>query len=343
MIKVAIIGTGMMGQIHADCFKHLRGCKVTACCDIDLKKSREFARQFSIDNYYGAVEDLLQREELDAVAIVTTNDTHYDIASECLNRGIPVLCEKPLAQNHEIASQLAELAEKNKVVNMVNFVHRGSPELHKAAELVQEGEIGRVMHVEASYLQSWMTSDYWGDWKETESFLWRLSNSHAGNGVISDFGPTLLDLVSYVAGDIKHLRTDARSFNKGVRGNKLQGYNLDSADSAVISADFANGAMGAIHMTRWATGEMNSLRLRVYGDQGGMTLDIEQDGSSLEVCSGENRHKARWKKVKIDKVPSLWQDFCTAVAEKDLTAQPSFKHAAHLQELLETSLNTDNN
>jgi len=338
LIQIAIIGTGMMGRVHAACFKSVRKCKVLACCDIDLKKSREFAREFDIPNYYGAVEDLLEREELDAVSIVTPNDTHHELAMKCLEKGIPVFCEKPLAEDHEKATELADFAKKVKVLNMVNLIHRGSPELQKASELVKEGAVGRVLHVEASYLQSWMTSDYWGDWKKTDSFLWRLSPRHAGKGVISDFGPSVIDLVSYVAGEIKTLRTNVRSFNKGVKGNKLQGYELDSADSAVISADFENGAMGAIHMTRWATGEVNSLRLRVYGDEGGLTLDIEESGSSLQICSGEDRHKAKWRKVKIDKVPSLWQTFVDALLEGKKDVQPTFKHAADLQNLLETSL-----
>ena len=183
-----------------------------------------------------------------------------------------------------------------------------------------------------------MTSDYWGDWKATDAFLWRLSQDH-GSGVLTDIGPSLIDFVSYVAGDFKTLRTDARSFNKGVRGNKLQGYNLDSTDSAVISAGFKNGAMGAIHMTRWATGEMNSLRLRIYGDQGGLTLDIEESGSQLKLCAGEDRHKAKWRSVKLDKVPTVCELFVEAVNNNDLTAsQPDFAHGAKLQKLLEESL-----
>lgn len=338
MIRIAIVGTGVMGKVHASCFKSVRKCKVTACCDIDLKKSREFAREFDIPNYYGAIDDLLSRGEIDAVAIVTPNDTHHELAVKCLEQNIPVFCEKPLAQSYQLAEELAQLAEKSNTLNMVNLIHRGSPELQKASELVKEGAIGRVLHVEASYLQSWMTSDYWGDWKKKESFLWRLSPRHAGKGVISDFGPSVIDLVSYVAGDIEALRTDVRSFNKGVRGNKIQGYDLDSADSAVISADFENGAMGAIHMTRWATGEVNSLRLRVFGDEGGLTLDIEEDGSSLKLCSGEDRHKAKWRKVKISKVPTLWQVFVDCLLNENMKAEPSFRHAADLQKLLECSL-----
>ena len=270
--------------------------------------------------------------------IVTPNDTHLEIAAMCLEKKVPVLCEKPLTHSAELATKLADLAAEAQVVNMVNFVHRGSPELQKAAEIVKSGELGNVMHIEASYLQSWMTSEYWGDWKENETFLWRLSSNHAGAGVVSDFGPALLDLVSLVAGEISKLHTNTRSFNKGVRGNRIQRYNLDSADSAVISADFVDGAMGALHMTRWATGEMDSLRLRVYGDEGGLTLDIDPNDSFLEICSGEDRHRAKWKKVKIDKGQSSWQNFVHAVENNDLNIEPSFAHAAKLQKLLEESM-----
>jgi predicted dehydrogenase len=338
LIKVAIVGAGKMGHIHAGAFKSMRGSKVVACCDVDLKKSREFAREFDIENYYSDIEDLINREDFNAAVIVTPNVTHSQIIEKLLTKKVAILCEKPLSYNYQDAYALAKIAEKHKIVNMVNFVHRGSPELYKAAELVRDGAIGRVMHVEASYLQSWMTSDYWGDWKTTDSFLWRLSPDHAGHGVLTDIGPVLLDMVSQVAGDVKSLRTDARSFSKGVRGNKIQGYSLDSTDSAVISADFVSGAMGAIHMTRWATGQMNSLRLRVYGDEGGLTLDIDEQGNQLQLCNGDDRHKAKWRRVKVEKTPTLWQQFAEAVREQKLNAEPSFRHAASLQKLLESSL-----
>lgn len=338
MTRVAVIGTGKMGHVHAAAFKQLRGSKLVACCDVDLKKSREFAREFDIENYYGDVEDLISREEFDAAIIVTPNITHAEVINQLVKHDVAILCEKPLSSNYESALKLAKKVEKNKIVNMVNFVHRGSPELLKASKLVEEGAIGKVMHVEASYLQSWLTSDYWGDWKTTDSFLWRLSPDHGGHGVVTDIGPVLLDMVSQVAGEIKGIRTDARSFNKGVRGNKIQGYNLDSTDSAVMSADFASGAMGAIHMTRWATGQMNSLRLRVYGTEGGLTLDIDDQGNNLQLCNGDDRHKAKWRRVKPEKTPSVWQQFIDAVEAKDLKATPSFRHAASLQKLLEASL-----
>ncbi|NQZ56628.1 MAG: Gfo/Idh/MocA family oxidoreductase [Lentisphaeraceae bacterium] len=339
-MKIAVIGTGKMGHVHAQNFKQVKGCKITACCDVDISSARRFAREFDVSNYYNKVEDLLAREEnLDAVAVVTPYDTHADIIQQCLERGLAVFGEKPLGGSAAEAEKLAKLAKNKKCVNMVNLVHRGSPELQKAAELVKAHGIGRVMHVEASCLQSWLTSDYWGDWKQTNAFLWRLSEEHGSNGVVNDLGASLLDFVSYVAGDFKELRISTRSFNKGVRGNKLQGYNLDSTDSAVISADFKDGAMGAIHMTRWASGEKNSLRLRVYGDEGGLTLDIEESGAKLQVCSGADRHKAKWRQLKMSKVPSTWQLFVDAVKQDEWKAQPNFSHAAKLQGLLEQSVN----
>jgi predicted dehydrogenase len=325
-----------MAKIHAKAFKHIRGCKVTCCCDVDLKKSREFAKEFDIENYYGDVVDLISREDIQAAIVATPNSTHMQIIEALLDKDLAILCEKPLSNNYESANLLAQKATDKQIVSMVNFIHRGSAELQKASELIREGAIGKVMHIEASYLQSWLTSEYWGDWKTTEAFLWRLTE---GKGVVTDIGPVLLDMVSYVAGDIKSLRTDTRSFNKGVRGNKLQGQSMiDSTDSAVMSADFANGAMGAIHMTRWATGQMNSLRMRVYGDAGGLTLDIEDQTARLQICSGEDRHKAKWRKVKCTKVPSTWQTFIDAIKTKNTDVTPNFKNAANLHKLIETSL-----
>lgn len=85
-----------------------------------------------------------------------------------------------------------------------------------AAAWVASGAIGRVVHVEASHLQSWLTQDAWGDWRTKDAFTWRLSTRHGSAGVLGDIGCHIYDLATLIAGDIVTLACDLKTFGKGV-------------------------------------------------------------------------------------------------------------------------------
>ena len=138
--------------------------------------------------------------------------------------------------------------------------------------MVLAGEIGEIKHVEASYLQSWLVSKFWGDWRTDPKWLWRLSRSHGSNGVLGDVGIHILDFASYGAGlDIDHVFCRLKTFDKAP-GNRIGEYELDANDSFTMALDFSNGAFGVVHASRWATGHLNELRLRMYGDKGGIEV-----------------------------------------------------------------------
>ena len=99
---------------------------------MELKRSRQFARQFDVINYYGTVKDLLAREELDAVVVVTPHNTHAEIVRASLEKGLAVFCEPPLGADYQETMELSRLAVEKKCVNMVNLVHRGSADLQKS-------------------------------------------------------------------------------------------------------------------------------------------------------------------------------------------------------------------
>ncbi|TIV42605.1 MAG: gfo/Idh/MocA family oxidoreductase, partial [Mesorhizobium sp.] len=92
---------------------------------------------------------------------------------------------------------------------------------------------------------------------------------HGSNGVLGDVGIHILDFASYGAAlDIDHVFCRLRSFDKAP-GNRIGEYELDANDSFTMALDFSNGAFGVVHASRWATGHLNELRLRIYGDKAG--------------------------------------------------------------------------
>jgi predicted dehydrogenase len=107
-----------------------------------------------------------------------------------------------------------------------------------------------------------------------------------------------------------------------------------------MSVDFTNGALGVIHSTRWATGHFNELRLRVYGELGGVEVQHRHDSSKLLVCLGEDVETGSWKELEVDPVPTNYERFAEAVRTgKNL--EPSFRHAANLQRVLDLAMASD--
>ncbi len=101
-----------------------------------------------------------------------------------------------------------------------------------------------------------------------------------------------------------------------------------------MAVDFDNGALGVIHASRWATGHMNELRLRVYGEKGGVEVQHRHDGSRLRVCLGDNVESGTWEEMEVPAVPTNYQRFAEAVKTGKMQ-EPSFRHAAELQKVLD--------
>ena len=172
-----------------------------------------------------------------AVDNITPDSIHHPTTLKVLAAGKHVFCEKPLAPSYGLAMEMVEAAEQSGLINMVNLTYRNVAQLQKAREIVLSGAIGAVKHVESSYLQSWLVSKAWGDWRTESQWLWRLSKKHGSNGVLGDIGVHILDFASYGSGlEIEHVFARLKTFDKA-EGNKIGEYTLDANDSFVMSVD----------------------------------------------------------------------------------------------------------
>ena len=148
---------------------------------------------------------------------------------------------------------MAAAAEAAGLVNMVNLTYRNVPALQKARALIAGGEIGEVRHVEASYRQSWLVGNHWGDWQTSPMWLWRLSEAHGSKGVLGDVGIHILDFATFAVGMAPiSLQARLEDLHKAP-GDRIGDYPLDANDSAVMTLSFENGALGIIHASRFMT------------------------------------------------------------------------------------------
>ena len=228
---------------------------------------------------------------------------------------------------------MRDRAESAGVMNMVNFSYRDAPAIHTARQIVESGEIGRVIHVDAHYFQSWLVSAAWGDWRTSDTWLWRLSTAHGSSGTLGDIGVHILDFASYPVGRYASVRCDLRTFDKAPHG-RIGDYVLDANDSMVAVAEFDEGALGVIQATRWATGYGNRLSLKIFGDKGAVRVDLDKDRNAVDICTGGDVDERAWKSVAAEETPNNYQRFLTAI-RTGVNGQADFARGAEIQRVLD--------
>lgn len=334
MVRVLILGTGGMANNHATAFAAIEGVTVVAGIDTRAENLAAFREKHGIAQGFASVDAAIAWGDFDAVTNVTPDAAHYATTLPFLAAGKHVLCEKPLATNAADAEAMVAAAAQAGVVNMVNLSYRNVAALQKAAAMVREGAIGTVRHFEASYLQSWLTQPAWGHWDRESQWLWRLSTAHGSKGVLGDVGIHILDFATFIAGqEAVEVSCRLATFDKAP-GGKIGEYVLDANDSATMQVVMANGALGTVAATRFASGHLNDLRLRIYGDKGGLEVGWENNVSSLRVCLEPDLQAAIWNSIDCPVLPTIYERFIAAIRGTG-AADPDFARGAALQRLLD--------
>lgn len=146
-----IIGLGRIARKFADDLRLLPGARLHAVASTSPERAREFAAEYQAEHAYGRYEDIVNCPNLDAVYIATPHVLHTENALFCLERGIPVLCEKPFAMNLPAARQMVSAARRNRAFLMEALWTRFIPAVDYALALAEQGEIGKIHTVTADF------------------------------------------------------------------------------------------------------------------------------------------------------------------------------------------------
>lgn len=208
---------------------------------------------------------------IEAVAIVTPNHVHARAAEACLAAGVHVICDKPLAATLAEGRRLARLAARGDLLFAVTYNYTGYPMVREARARIAAGELGRLRVVQVEYVQDWLTEPL--ERTGQKQAVWRTDPARAGKGgAIGDIGTHAFQLAEFVTGlRVESLCADLQSFVPRRR--------LD--DNAHILLRLTKGAHGALWASQVAPGNENGLRLRVYGDKGGMSWSQEHPNQLL--------------------------------------------------------------
>lgn len=288
-LRVAMIGYGFMGAAHSQGWRTApRMFDLPAEPEMAVLVGRNAAAVDQAARKWGWAEsatdwrDVIARDDIDVVDIVTPGDSHAEIAIAALEAGKHVLCEKPLANTVAEAEAMAEAAERaaaRGIRAMVGFTYRRVPAVTFLRNLIAEGAVGTVNQVRASYRQDWLVDP-------DMPLAWRLQKEHAGSGALGDIGAHAIDLAQFVTGqslekvsgviDTIVKERPLQSAGSGLSGTAGSGYGQVTVDDiAIFTGRFESGALASFEASRFATGRKNALAIEVSGDKGALAFDLE--------------------------------------------------------------------
>jgi predicted dehydrogenase len=211
-------------------------------------------------------KQLPENERMHFVSIVTPNHVHFGPAKMALEQGFHVIIDKPITFSLAEARQLKKVVDKSGLVLALTHTYTGYPMVKEARNLVKTGKLGAVRKIYVEYPQGWLSGPLEKSGQKQAS--WRTDPSRSGaGGAIGDIGTHAANLAEYVA-DSSIIELCAE-LNIVVKGRLLD-------DDAAMLLHFENGATGTLMATQVAAGEENALRLRVYGEKGGLEWRQEE-------------------------------------------------------------------
>jgi len=280
MVRIGIIGTGAvfsyghMPQLIESC-----DCKITAICDINPDKLKEYGEKLGVEEKYRFTDyrDLIACDIVDAVEICTPNYLHVEMAKEVVKAGKAVEVEKPLGADYSGVDELLRLIDEKNVPNMMCFTYRFKPAVRYAKKLLDEGKIGKIINVSIEYLKD-------SAFMPGRKLEWRFIKSMAGSGVLGDLGVHLADMTRHLIGDFKTVyamkdivvkerqREDSDEIGK-----------VETDDIVSFIAKLENDIIANFTVTRCAVGNRNTIKYEIYGTDGVIKFNLNND-KELTYC-----------------------------------------------------------
>ena len=293
-IPYGMIGGGkgaFIGDVHRKALRidNLAVLKA-GCFSKDPAKSKAFGQELGIDSdrLYSNYQEMAKAEAkrndgIKFAVCVTPNNSHYDICKAFLLEGIHVVCDKPLTWTIEQSQELARICKEKNLLFGVTYTYTGYPAVKQMRKMVADGLLGKIRFVNAEYPQDWLANPI----DEHSSIApWRMDPKISGiSNCLGDIGSHIENLVATVTG-LKIKRVCARL------DSLVDGRTLD--DNASVMVEYEDGSKGLYWSSQIAFGYDNALRLRVFGEKGG--LEWAQEDPDHFYFTPHDGPKQKWSR-----------------------------------------------
>ena len=270
-IRIGMVGGGkdsFIGEVHRIALR-LDGHYelVAGSFSSNFNNSKKTGKKLGLaDNrVYETYQEMAEKEfdrldGIEVVAIVTPNHLHVPISKIFAKKGIHIICDKPLALSSEEAIDLKKIVKSKKIIFALTYNYTGYPMVRHARALIKRGDLGSIRIIQAEYPQDWLTTKV--EDRGLKQAEWRADPKRSGaGGCIGDIGTHAFNLIRFITGmEIDELSADIHTFVKGRLLN----------DNAQIMLRFKGGAKGSLWSSQVAVGNENNLKIRIYGESGGI-------------------------------------------------------------------------
>lgn len=223
----------------------------------------------SYDEMFEKESQLSEADRMDVVAIVTPNNVHFDPTVKALKYGFHVALDKPLTLNYQEAKELYHIVSNSDRRFLLTHTYSGYPMIKQAKQMIADGKIGKVRKVYVEYPQGWLYKLL--ETENNKQAEWRTDPARNGlAGCMGDIGTHAFHMAEYISGEkVSQLCADLYI--------KIDGRPID--DDGVVLLRFENGASGVLMASQTDTGCENNLKVRVYGEKGGLEWEQELNNS----------------------------------------------------------------
>ena len=286
---MGMVGGGIgsfIGAIHRNA-AFLDNCIELVCGSFssDYQNSIQTGKNLFLDSsrIYKTYDEMIDKEynldsskRMDIVSIVTPNHIHFDPAYKALDNGFPVIIDKPMTYDSEQAKNLVDKVNETGIPFAVTHTYTGYPMVKEAKSIIKSGKIGKIRKVAVEYPQGWLTTNL--ESTDNKQASWRTDPGKSGKaGSMGDIGTHAANMVEYVTG--KKIIKLLSKVNVFVEGRLLE-------DDGNVLITLENGIEGNLMTSQIATGEENDLKIRVWGDSGGIEWKHSSPNTLLLKLNG---------------------------------------------------------
>jgi predicted dehydrogenase len=299
-----------IGEVHRKAINFDTRAKLVAgSFSIDPTLAKETAEAYGVDpsRSYADYKEMAEKESaredgIDWVSICTPNFLHYAIAKEFLLHNINVVCEKPLCFTVEEAEELVRIAKERNLVFAVTYTYTGYTMIKVAREMIQKGELGKLVSVNVEYAQDWLIDSLDPEnQKATSLSVWRSDPKYSGiSNCIGDIGTHAENLVHYLTGqEIKRM----------VATTDTYGMALDLNANMIL--EYESGLKAALWCSQVACAHLNGLVIRVFGEKGALEwrqehpdyLEVTRKGCAPELWARGAGYTMKYEAGKGSRIP----------------------------------------
>jgi predicted dehydrogenase len=357
-LRLGIVGAGYMAKTHSLALRNIGALLWPETPQIILRRMADIsapaawagASRWGWEEAVTDWREVTHADDIDAVIVITPNDSHAEIAIAAFQQGKHVFCEKPLSHTVQTAERMWAAALESGKVNIVNFAYRCWPAVELARQLIRRGEIGEPLHFEGHFFQ-----DYAAD--PELPFSWRFDRSVSGGGAVMDLGSHLFDVACALMGGVASVTGKSRRiYPRRPVSAGGDGKNVSVDDLTASLVQFRSGATGSIHASWAATGHKSDLAISIVGTEGSLEFQWERNNELHFYSAKDEKTIAGFRRIVIGAIHPganpFWQAqgqglgygeafvitarrFIQGIQKGEPNSEPNFAQALHISRVIE--------